>query len=116
MPLRHPWHLLCERQHRAGGPGAPEPAHLQFNLNRTPAAGQVMQAPPVTVVHLRRGRAAAAAGRRPAAGTRHDPHAAAQVLDLLQVQAIQVREEQGQDTGFPASELMQHNDSHGRSS
>jgi hypothetical protein len=116
MPLCNSGHLLGERPHRAGGLAAPEPAHLQLNLNGTPAARQVMQAAPVTVVDLRRGRPAAVTGRRPATGAGHDPHAAAQVLNLSQVQAIQVREEQGQDTGFPAGELMQHNDSHGRSS
>ena len=46
----------------------------------------------------------------------YDLHAAVQVLHAIEGQPAQMREQQVQQTGFPAGELVQHNDSHGRSS
>ena len=50
MPLRYPWTCSVNVSTGQAAREPPEPAHLQFNLNGTPAAGQVMQAAPVTVV------------------------------------------------------------------
>jgi len=85
-------------------------------LDRPPAAGQVLQAAPVPVVHPRRQCPAVTAGHRPGAGAGYDLHAAVEVLHAVQVQPAQMREQQVQQAGFPAGELVQHNDSHGRSS
>jgi len=109
IPAGQPWHLLSERRHLAGRVAAAEPADLQHDLNRPPAAGQVGQAAPVPVVHLRRDRPAAPAGQRRRPGPGRDPHHLAQVLDMLQVQARQVREQHHQQAGFPGGELVQHN-------
>jgi hypothetical protein len=67
-------------------------------------------------MHPRRQRPASAAGHRPRAGAGLDLHAAAQVLHPVEVQPAQVREQQVQQTDFSAGELVQHNDSQGRSS
>ena len=116
MPGGQPLHLLSERRDRAGRVVADEAADLQPDLDRPPAAGQVLQAAPVPVVRPRRQCPAATAGHRPRAGTGYDLHAAVQVLHPIQVQPAQMREQQVQQAGFPAGELVQHNDSLGRSS
>ena len=116
MPGGQPLHLLSERRGRAGRVVADEAADLQFDLDGPPAAGQVLQTAPVPVVHPRRQCPAVTAGHRPGAGTGYDLHAAVQVLHAIEVQPAQMREQQVQQTGFPAGELVQHNDSCGRSS
>jgi len=109
IPAGQPRNLLSERGHRARRAAAAEPAGRQHDLDRPPAAGQVGQAAPVPVMHLRRDRPAAAAGQRDRPGSRRDPHPAAQVLDVSQVQARQVREQHHQQASFPGSKLVQHN-------
>ena len=116
VPGGQPLHLLSERRDRAGRVVADEAADLQLDLDRPPAAGQVLQAAPVPVVHPRRRCPAVTAGHRLGAGAGYGLHAAVQVLHVIEVQPAQMREQQGQQAGFPAGELVQHNDSHGRSS
>ena len=84
--------------------------------DRPPAAARSCRAAPVPVVHPRRQYPAVTAGHRPGAGAGYDLHAAVQVLHAIEVQPAQMREQQGQQTGFPAGELVQHDDSLGRSS
>lgn len=60
-------------------------------------------------MHLRRDRPATPAGQRGGPGPGNDPHSVAQVLDLTQLQARQMRKQQGQQAGFPGSKLVQHN-------
>ena len=64
VPGGQPVHLLSERRDRAGRVVADEAADLQFNLDGPPAAGQVLQAAPVPVVHPRRRCPAVTAGHR----------------------------------------------------
>jgi hypothetical protein len=109
IPAGQPRNLLSERGHRAGRPAAAEPADRQHDPHRPPAAGQVGQAAPVPVMHLRRDRPAAPAGQRRRPGPRRDPHPATQVLDVNKLQARQVREQHHQQAGFPGSKLVQHN-------
>ena len=109
VPAGQPGHLLGERGHRAGRITAAEPAGLQHHLHRPPTAGQVGQAAPVPVMHPRRDHTAAPAGQQHRPGPRRDPHLAAQVFDVNQVQARQVREQHHQQAGFPGSEFVQHN-------
>jgi hypothetical protein len=109
IPAGQPGDLLGERGHRACRVAAAEPAGRQHHLDRPPAAGQVGQAAPVPVMHLRRDRPAAPAGQRDRPGPRRDPHPAAQVLDVSKVQARQVREQHHQQASFPGSKLVQHN-------
>jgi hypothetical protein len=109
VPAGQPGNLLSERGHRAGRVAAAEPAGLQHDLDRPPAAGKIGQAAPVPVVYPRRDHPAAPAGQQHRPGPGRDPHLAAQVLDANQVQAGQVREQHHQQAGFPGSELVQHN-------
>jgi hypothetical protein len=109
IPAGQPRHLLSERGHRAGRAAAAEPADRQHHPHRPAAAGQVGQAAPVPVMHLRRDRPATRAGQLRRPGPRRDPHPAAQVLDVSKVQARQVREQHHQQAGFPGSKLVQHN-------
>ena len=112
VPGGQPLHLLSERRDRAGRVVADETADLESGLDGPPAAGQVLQAAPVPVVHPYH--SVRSHGRPPARSAGYDLHAAAQVLHAIEVQPAQMREQQ--DSGFPAGELVQHNDSHGRSS
>jgi hypothetical protein len=109
IPAGQPRDLLGERGYRARRVAAAEPADLQHHLHGPPAAGQVGQAAPVPVMHLRRDRPAAAAGQLRRPGPGRDPYPVAQVLDLSKVQACQVREQHHQQAGFPGGELVQHN-------
>jgi hypothetical protein len=109
VPAGQPGDLLGERDHRACQVAAAEPAGLQHDLDRLPAAGQVGQAAPVPVMHPRRDHPAAAAGQQDRPGPGHDPHPAAQVFDVSKVQARQVREQHHQQAGFPGSKFVQHN-------
>jgi hypothetical protein len=107
VPGGQPLHLLSERRDRAGRVVADEAADLQPGQDGPPAAGQVVQAAPVPVVHPRRQRPAVTAGHRPRGGAGYDLHAAVQVLHVIEVQPAQMREQQVQRTGFPAGELVQ---------
>jgi hypothetical protein len=109
VPGRQPGHLLGERGDRACRVTAAEPAHLQHDFHRPPATGKIVQAAPVPVMHPAGDHPAAPAGQRGCPGPGHDPHLPARILDMLQVQASKLREQQDQQAGFRASEYVQHN-------
>jgi len=109
MPPGQPGHLLSERRHRARLVAAAEPADHQLHLHRPPAAGQILQATLIPVMHPHRWHPAATAGHRGRKGPGDDPHRAAQILHMIEIQARQVREQQAKQASFPASEFVQHN-------
>jgi len=109
VPGGQPGNLLSERGHRARRVAAAEPAGLQHDLHRPPGAGQVGQAPPVPVMHPGGDYPAGPAGQLRRPGPGRDPHPVSQVLDMIQVQARQMRKQHHQQAGFPGGELVQHN-------
>jgi hypothetical protein len=109
-----PAHLLGERRHLAGPVAADEPADLQFDLDRTAAARQIVQMAPVPVVPTCGRRGALWADSQLGAGARDDPRPVAGAFDLLEHQAVQMREQQTKQTGLVAGDRIQHNDSNGR--
>lgn len=109
IPARQPGSLLGERGYRARRVAAAKPAGLQHDLHRPPAAGKILQAAPVPVMHPGGDHPAAPASQRGCPGPGRDLHRITQILDLIDIQACQVREQQAQQAGFPHGKLVQHN-------
>src|SRR5580704_4526963 len=115
VPLRHGGHLLGEGPQTALRVAAEEPAYLQVDRHGPAACRQVMQPSPVPAVNPGRGQPAPMAGRIRRPGPRRDQHGVPGVLNLVDLQAVQVRKEQMETAGFLACRGMVHNDPRGRS-
>jgi hypothetical protein len=110
MPLRHGRHLPGEGPQLTSRVAAEEPAYLKVDHHGPAARRQVMNPPPAPAVDPGRRHTAPTAGRIRRPGPGRDQHGVPGVLDLVDLQAVQMREEQMQTAGFPACQAMVHND------
>jgi hypothetical protein len=115
MPLRHGRHLPGEGPQLTSRVAAEEPAYLKVDHHGPAARRQVMNPPPAPTVDPGRRHTAPTAGRIRRPGPGRDQHGVPGVLDLVDLQAVQMREEQMQTAGFLACQAMVHNDPRGRS-
>jgi hypothetical protein len=115
MPLRHRRHLLSEGPLLAPRVAAEEPAYLQVDHHWTAACRQVMNPPPVPAVDPGRRPSAPMADGAGRTRPRRDQHGLVKVLDPVDLQVSQMREEQIKAAGFLACRGMLHNDPRGRS-
>jgi hypothetical protein len=115
MQQRHRGHLLGEGPQLTCRVTAEEPPHLQADRHGPAARRHVMKTPPVPAVDPRRRQAAPMTGGLCRTGPGRDQHSALSVLDLVDLQAVQMREEQVETAGFLACQGMLHNDPRGRS-
>jgi hypothetical protein len=115
MPPRHSGHLLGEGPQLTRRVAAEEPAYLKVDRHRPAACREIMEPPPVPAVDPGRRQSAPMTGRIPRPGPRRDQHGIPEVLDLVNLQVSQIREEQVKTAGFLACQGMLHNDPRGRS-
>jgi hypothetical protein len=116
MPVRHSRYLLGEGPHLALWVAAEVPAHLQVDCHGPAACRQVMKPPPVPAVDPGRRQPALVAGRVRRTGPRRHQHGIPEVLDPVDLQVSQIREEHIQAAGILACQGMLHNNPRGRSS
>ncbi len=106
MPSRHGGHLLGEGLQLTRLVVAEEPAHLKIDG---------VKPPPIAAVDPGRGHPAPMTRRVHRTGPRRDQHATLIVVDPVDMQVTQMREEKTETAGFLACRGMLHNDPRGRS-
>ena len=101
----------ARRRSAARKPGCRrKPAHLQIDHHGPADHSEIVQPPPVPAVDPRRRHPAQVTGRLRSTRSRGDQHRVRVVLDLLDMELLQIREQQVQAAGFLACQAVLHND------